>query len=173
MAYAIFRVPATSGGLDAEPTLNRRWSRRRRALCPAFGPLHDAVWTPGRWRRSGMAGWRSLRGCLIARRLGGDKQEVEMHSYTTAFRLFVRGQILYLPKRIQTLKDWFQRRADITTKRPQITMQARQSITNIFPVDLVKRHDDNSAINNCACHRFMLCVLLMVLHNRKSDHPAR
>jgi hypothetical protein len=51
---------------------------------------------------------RSLRGCLIARRLGGDKREVEMHGYTTA---------------ISTICLW-----------PD-------------SVNLVKCHDDNSAIN--------------------------
>jgi len=76
MAYEILLIPETSGGFDAESTLNRRWRRRRRTLGPGFRLLHDAVWTPEGWRRSAMVGRLSLRGCLIARRLGGNKREV-------------------------------------------------------------------------------------------------
>jgi hypothetical protein len=76
MCYPVFEIPATWGGFDAEPPRNRRWSRRSRAHCPAYGPLRDAKRTPGSWRRSAIMGWRSLRGCLIARRLTGDKLEV-------------------------------------------------------------------------------------------------
>jgi hypothetical protein len=37
---------------------------------------------PERWGAA-MAGRRSLRGCLIARGVAGDKREVEMHGYAT------------------------------------------------------------------------------------------
>ncbi len=91
MCYPIYEVPATWDGFDAEPTQNRRWSRRRRAHCPGFGPLHtfpDAVWTPERWRRSAMEGWRSLLGCLIARRLVGDKREGKYPQHLSTIRLW-------------------------------------------------------------------------------------
>jgi len=78
MHYWDLRIPEDWGGLDAESTLNPCWSRRRRGLCPGLGPLHDAVWAPGRWRRLAKMGRFSLRGCAtIARRLAGDKAEVE------------------------------------------------------------------------------------------------
>jgi hypothetical protein len=39
-----------------------------------------------------MAGWRSLRGCLIARRLGGGKREVGRTATQQTFQLFVCGR---------------------------------------------------------------------------------
>lgn len=85
MDYANLRVPATSGGAGGKLTLNRRWGRRGPPHYPGFGPLHDAVWTPEGWRRSAMVRRLSLRGCLIARRLAGDKREVETDGYATVF----------------------------------------------------------------------------------------
>ena len=88
MRYPVFEVPASWGGSDAETTQNRLWSRRRPAHYPGFGPLHtlhDAERPPGRWRRSAMAGRRSLLGCLIARLLAGDKREVKTHGCVTVF----------------------------------------------------------------------------------------